>query len=54
MQIHRNAGAEFAPRRAATPPPAGNVHGLGLVDALSIDVDPVQVPWLTAEIDISR
>ncbi|MGH2949609.1 MAG: hypothetical protein ACRDPC_25690 [Solirubrobacteraceae bacterium] len=54
MHRNRNAGAEPAPRRANTPPPAGNVHGLGLVDALRIDLQPAQLPWLAAEIDIVR
>jgi len=54
MHAHPNAGTEPAPRRAASPPPAGNVHGLGVVDALRIDVQPAQLPWLTAEIDILR
>src|SRR5215218_1293199 len=54
MQSNRNAGAAAAPRRANTPPPGGNVHGLGLVDALRIDLKPAQLPWLVAEIDIVR
>jgi hypothetical protein len=54
MQPHRNAGAEPPPLRANTPPPAGTVHGLGLVDALRIDLQPPQLPWLAAEIDILR
>jgi hypothetical protein len=54
MHTHRNAGHQLTPRRAPTPPPAGNVHGLGVVDALRIDVQPAQLPWLTAEIDILR
>ncbi len=52
MHHHRNAGAALAPRRASTPPPAGPVQGLGLVDAFRIDLDPAQLPWLAAEIDI--
>jgi hypothetical protein len=54
MHAHRNAGAERAPRRATAPPPAGNVHGLGLVDALRIDVQPPQLPWIATEIEIVR
>ena len=54
MQGNRNAGAGTARRRANTPPPAGNVHGLGLVDALRIDLQPAQLPWLAAEIDTVR
>ena len=54
MHHHRNAGAELAPRRATTPPPAGSVHGLGVVDALRIDLEPGQLPWLAAEIDTLR
>jgi hypothetical protein len=54
MQPHRNAGTGLTPPRANTPPPAGNVHGLGLVDALRIELQPAQLPWLTAEIDIVR
>ena len=38
----------------ATPPPAASVHGLGIVDALRIDLDPEQLPWLAAEIDTFR
>jgi hypothetical protein len=53
MHDHRNAGTE-PPRRANTPPPGGNVHGLGLVDALRVDLQPAQLPWLAAEIDIVR
>ncbi len=49
-----NAGAKPAPRSATAAPPAGYVCGLGLVDALRIDVQPAQLPWLTAEIDIVR
>src|ERR687887_519233 len=41
-------------RRAEAPPPAGNVHGLGLVDALRVDLQPAQLPWLAAEIDTVR
>src|ERR671922_2039180 len=54
MQSNRNAGAGTARRRANTPPPAGNVHGLGLVDVLRIDLQPAQLPWLAAEIDTVR
>ena len=54
MHHHRNAGTGPAPRRAATPPPAGNVHGLGVVDALRIGIEPGQLPWLAAEIDTLR
>jgi hypothetical protein len=54
MQGNRNAGAEVAPRRANTPPPAGNVHGLGLVDALRVELQPEQLPWLATEIDTVR
>ena len=54
MHTHRNADSEPTPRHATTPPPAGNVHGLGVVDALRIDFRPDQLPWLTAEIDIVR
>jgi len=54
MQHHRNAGVDPALRRANTPPPAGNVHGLGPVDALRVDLQPGQMPWLAAEIEIVR
>jgi hypothetical protein len=55
MHHHRNAGTEPTPRRAAAPPPpAGRVQGLGLVDALRIDLEPGQLPWLAAEIDVLR
>jgi hypothetical protein len=54
MHRNRNGGADPTPRRASTPPPPGNVHGLGLVDALRIDLQPAQLPWLVAEIDIVR
>jgi hypothetical protein len=54
MQGNGNPGVGDAPRRANTPPPAGNIHGLGLVDALRVDLEPAQLPWLAAEIDILR
>jgi hypothetical protein len=54
MHPDPSAGSELAPRRAAAPPPAGNVHGLGLVDALRIDVEPAQLPWLSVEIGTLR
>jgi hypothetical protein len=54
MHAHRNADVAPTPRRANTPPPAGNVHGLGLVDALRIELRPEQLPWLAAEIDTVR
>jgi hypothetical protein len=54
MQRNRSSGAEPAPRRANIPPPAGNVHGLGLVDALRVDLQPEPLPWLAAQIDIVR
>src|ERR671935_1215875 len=46
MQGNGNAGINRAPRRASTPPPTGNVRGLGLVDALRVDLAPPQLPWL--------
>jgi hypothetical protein len=52
MHDNRDGGRAAAPGRAGTPPPAGGVQGLGLVDALRIDVDPPQLPWLVAEIEI--
>jgi hypothetical protein len=52
MHRNRNASADPTPRRANTPSPAGNVHGLGLVDALRIDLQPTQLPWLAVAIDI--
>ena len=45
-------GAEPAPPRPTAAPRVGDVCGLGLVEALRIDVQPAQLPWLTAEIDI--
>ena len=55
MHHHRNATAEPTPHRAAAPaPPARTVHGLGVVDALRIDLEPGQLPWLAAEIDTLR
>jgi hypothetical protein len=54
MHDHRNAGGAAKSRRANTPPPAGNVDGLGLVDALRIELEPVQLPWLAVEIDTLR
>jgi hypothetical protein len=54
MHHHRNGGGEPAPRRANTPPPAGNVYGLGHVDALRIELEPAQLPWMAAEIDTLR
>ena len=54
MQADRSAGADQPPRQANTPPPAGNVQGLGLVDALRVELRPEQLPWLATEIDTLR
>jgi hypothetical protein len=54
MHSNRNDGAERAPRRATPPPPVRNVHGLGYTDALRIDLEPVQLPWLVDEIETLR
>jgi hypothetical protein len=54
MHNHRNESTEPAPRRANTPPPVGDVHGLGLVDVLRIELRPAQQHWLVDEIDALR
>jgi hypothetical protein len=54
MHSNRKGGAEPAPRRANTPPPVGGVHGLGLVDALRVELGPEQQAWLVDEIDALR
>lgn len=54
MQCNRNDGEE-PPRRRANPSPAvGNVCGLGESHALSVELRPVQLPWLFDEIDELR
>jgi hypothetical protein len=45
MHEHRTAGT------ANAPPTIGNVHGLGVVDALRVDLKLVQLPWVADEID---
>jgi hypothetical protein len=54
MQDNRNETSEPAPRRANTPPPVGEVHGLGLVDVLRVELRPAQQPWLVDEIEALR
>jgi hypothetical protein len=54
MQDHRNDNGERGPRRANTPPPVGDVHGLGLVDVLRIELRPEQQAWLVDEIEALR
>lgn len=54
MHNHRNDGGEQAPRPANPSPPLGGVHGLGESHALRVDLQPVQLPWLTDEIDTLR
>jgi hypothetical protein len=54
MHDDPDGGVEPVPRRVTAPPPAGAVHGLGPVDALRIEFQPGQLPWLAAQIDIVR
>jgi hypothetical protein len=54
MQNHRNDGGEQTPRPANPSPLLGNVHGLGESQALRVDLQPVQLPWLADEIDTLR
>lgn len=35
-------------------PPSGGVSGLGVCDALRLELEPVQVPWLIDELDVLR
>ena len=52
MQEHRTA--ERAASAASAPPALGTVQGLGLVDALRVELGQPQVPWLIAEMDDLR
>lgn len=54
MQTNGNDGADSAPRQANQPPPMGNVHGLGYIDVLRLEVQPAQLPWLVEEIEVRR
>jgi hypothetical protein len=54
MQDHRNDGGEQAPRPANPSAPLGSVHALGESQALRVDLQPVQLPWLAYEIDTLR
>jgi hypothetical protein len=55
MQHHRNDGLPVvSARRAIAPPPVDRVCGLGLCDALRIELEPCQVDSLHAEIDELR
>jgi hypothetical protein len=36
---------------AINAPPSGSVTGLGVCDALRVELDPVQVPWLVDELE---
>ena len=40
-------------RTASTPPAPSAVRGLGVVDALCVELEPVQVAWLADEIDVA-
>src|SRR4051794_38441514 len=51
MQEHRTAGAPSAPSQPSAPPAIGTVQAFGVVDALRVDLQRVQLPWLIAEID---
>ena len=39
---------------AITAPPSGRVRGLGVCDALRLELDAVQVPWLIDELEETR
>jgi hypothetical protein len=39
---------------AINPPPSGRVSGLGVCDALRLELVPAQVPWLVDELDVMR
>jgi hypothetical protein len=54
MHSPRTATPKSGWRGADLPPPARDVHGLGLVDAVRIDVTPGQLPWLVDEIETVR
>jgi hypothetical protein len=54
MQEHRTAGAPPAPHPPNAPPAIGTVQAFGVVDALRVDVQRAQLPWLAAEIDDLR
>ena len=41
-------------RSASTPPAPSAVRGLGVVDALCVEFEPVQVAWLADEIEVAR
>jgi hypothetical protein len=54
MQINRNDGGDPPPRNANPSPPMNHVHGLGESQALRVDLQPVELPWLADEIDTLR
>jgi hypothetical protein len=54
MQDNRNDGADSTRRRANPSPPVSNVCGLGESHALRVELRPVQLPWLSDEIDELR
>lgn len=55
MQSHRIAGeADGSARRPVQRSSIAGVQGLGVSDALRIELDPCQVPWLVDEIDALR
>jgi hypothetical protein len=39
---------------AINAPPSGRVSGLGVCDALRLELEPAQVPWLVDELDVMR
>jgi hypothetical protein len=39
---------------AINAPPSGHVSGLGVCDALRLELEPAQVPWLVDELDVMR
>jgi hypothetical protein len=42
-------------QRTASPPPAPSaVRGLGVVDALCLELEPLQLAWLADELDVAR
>jgi hypothetical protein len=49
--VHRTVVGSFAGRHANSPPSTGRVHGLGIADALRVELEPLQVGWFVDEVD---
>ena len=55
MQSHRIAGeADGSARQPVQRSSIARVQGLGVADALRVELEPCQVPWLVDEIDALR